>query len=106
MIKIPRWILRGDLDHVTVHIKAGFKAAEWKQFSQVEVMLRRRNIEIVKTDLAVELRGYFTQLQRVRGVGDVELKDFDLFAAPKLASLCPLNANDQILLDQIRRQLF
>jgi hypothetical protein len=43
-----------------MHIDAGFKAAERKQFSQVEVTPRRRNIKIVKTDLAVELRGNFT----------------------------------------------
>src|SRR5262245_1180774 len=106
MIEIPRRIPRGDLDHRAIRVDAGFKAAERKQFSEVEVMLRRRNIEIVKSDLAVELRGDFTELRRVRRVGDVELKDFDLFAAPKLESLGPLRAGDQIQLDQIRRQPF
>ena len=59
-----------------------------------------------KTDLAVELCGDFTQLQRVRRVRDVELKNFDLFAEPKLASLRPLSAGDQIQLDQIHHQHF
>ncbi|HKX28204.1 MAG TPA: hypothetical protein VJ302_10950 [Blastocatellia bacterium] len=95
MVNVVRRVFRGDLADVIMVVDRAFEAAKGKEAAHVEIVLRRRDLEIEERKLFIERSCDLTKTRKIRRVADIELQGFNLTAAPEFAPNDPAAAGNK-----------